>query len=178
MEKKVLVISGSPRKGGNSDLLCDAFIEGAVEAGHKVEKINLREKKLGFCHACYVCREYHLCFQKDDMKEILDKIVDADVLVLASPVYFYSIDGQTKTMIDRTLPRWTEIKNKEMYYIVTAAEDHEEIMERAVECFRGFSDCFAGMQERGVLYGHGVYERGAVKNTDYPAQAKEMGRHV
>lgn len=178
MNKKVLVISGSPRRNGNSDQLCDAFIEGAKEAGHEVEKIEVREKKIGFCLACYACRETHQCFQKDDMVKILDKIVEADVIVMASPVYFYSIDAQMKALIDRTLPRWLEIKNKEMYYIVTAAEDNAAIMERAVECFRGFADCFEGIQERDVLYAHGVYEKEAVAKTNYPGKARAMGRKI
>lgn len=175
MSKNVLIISGSPRKDGNSDLLCNYFAEGAHEAGHKVTKVSLRDKKIGFCHACYQCRQTQKCFQADDMAEILDKIIAADVLVLASPVYFYSVDAQIKAMIDRTLPRWTEIRDKELYYIVTAADSNPAALERTVECFRGFADCFSSMTERGVLYGHSVYEKGAVKNTDYPAQAKEMG---
>ncbi|WP_303842469.1 flavodoxin family protein, partial [Selenomonas ruminantium] len=119
MSKKVLILSGSPRKGGNSDFLCDAFMKGAQEAGHDVEKIFINDKKISYCRACYVCRHTHKCFQKDDMTEILDKMIEADVLVLASPVYFYAIAGQVKTMLDRTLPRWTELKNKEFYYILT-----------------------------------------------------------
>lgn len=178
MNKKVLVISGSPRKNGNSDQLCKAFIEGVKTAGHSFEKISVREKQIGYCLACYACRESHQCFQNDDMQEILKKIIAADVLVLASPVYFYSINAQMKALIDRTLARWLEIKNKEVYYIVTAAEDNAAVMERAVECFRGFADCFAGMQEKGVIYAHGVYEKGAVAQTDYLEKAKNMGERV
>lgn len=176
MSKKILILSGSPRKEGNSDLLCDAFFEGAIAAGHQVEKLSIREKQIGFCQACYACRESHVCFQKDDMKAILDKIVDADVLVMASPVYFYSIDAQMKAVIDRTLPRWTEIRDKETYYIVTAAENNAAVMERAVECFRGFADCFAGMKEKGVIYACGVYGKGEVKDSKYLNQARDMGQ--
>lgn len=135
MSKKALILSGSPRKDGNSDHLCDQFLKGALEAGHEAEKIFVSEKNIGYCRACYACRNTHKCFQKDDMEEILAKIVEADVLVLASPVYFYSIDAQIKTVIDRTLARWTEIKNKEFYYILVAGEDSKAIMERSVECF-------------------------------------------
>ena len=114
MSKKVLIISGSPRKGGNSDLLCDEFMRGAVDAGNNVTKIRAAEKKIGFCSACYYCRKSGgVCAKKDDMTDILQKIIDADVIVLASPVYFYSIDAQMKALIDRTLARWTEVKNKE-----------------------------------------------------------------
>ena len=125
-EKKVLILSGSPRKGGNSDTLCDEFLRGAAEAGNQVEKIRVAEKKIGYCSACYYCRDHGgVCAKKDDMAELLQKMIDADVIVLASPVYFYSICAQMKTVIDRSVARWTEIKNKEFYYIVTSAEEEK-----------------------------------------------------
>jgi hypothetical protein len=86
MSKKILVISGSLRKGGNSDILCDEFIKGAQESGNTAEKIYLKDKKIGFCTACYGCRETHECVQKDDMTEILEKMALADVDVLATSV--------------------------------------------------------------------------------------------
>ena len=122
MSKKVLILSGSPRKGGNSDILCDEFAKGATEAGHNVEKIRVSEKNIHHCIACYHCsKNSGACVFKDDMAEILQKMIDADVLVLASPVYFYSIDAQLKAVIDRTVARWLEVKNKEFYYITTMA---------------------------------------------------------
>ena len=105
MSKKVLILSGSPRKGGNSDYLCDKFAQGARDAGHVVEKIFVSEKNIGYCRACYACRNSHKCIINDDMAQILDKMIHADVLVLASPVYFYSINAQIKTVLDRTLAR-------------------------------------------------------------------------
>ena len=123
--KKVLILSGSPRKNGNSDILCDEFARGAAEAGNHVEKIRVSEKNIGFCRACYACRGTGVCAIKDDMAEVLQKMIDADVLVLASPVYFYSIDAQLKALIDRTVARWLDVKNKEFYYIVTAADSEK-----------------------------------------------------
>ena len=178
MSKKVLILSGSPRKGGNSDLLCDEFMRGAAEAGHEVEKIRVAEKKVGYCSACYACRESGACVKKDDMAEILQKMIDADVLVLASPVYFYSIDAQLKTVIDRTLARWTEIRDKEFYYLVTCADKDREAQERTIECFRGFADCVDGASEMGIVYGTGVYQRGEIKGNPAFAEAYEMGKAV
>lgn len=117
MSKKVLILSGSPRKGGNSDLLCDEFMRGAQEAGHNVEKIRVSEKKIAPCSACYYCRQSGgECAHKDDMGSVLQKMIDADVIVLASPVYFYAISAQLKAVIDRTVARWLEVENKEFYY--------------------------------------------------------------
>lgn len=178
MSKKVLILSGSPRKSGNSDLLCGAFLKGATEAGHHVEKIRVAEKKIGYCRACYACRDTGVCVIKDDMAEVLQKMIDTDVLVLASPVYFYSIDAQLKALIDRTVARWTEVKNKELYYIVTAADGESEAAETTIACFRGYADCIEGAKEMGTIYGMGVYEKGEIEPTTAMSQAYEMGKCV
>ena len=179
MSKKVLILSGSPRKGGNSDALCDKFARGALEAGNEVEKLRVAEKKIGYCSACYFCQSSGgVCAKKDDMAEVLQKMIDADVIVLSSPVYFYSIDAQLKTVIDRTVARWTEVKDKEFYYILTAGEDSKAIMERSVECFRGFADCFQGSVEQGVIYGHGLYAKDDAKTSPMAEEAYKMGKGV
>lgn len=117
--KKVLILSGSPRKDGNSDLLCSEFMRGAQESGNEVQKIFVRSKKIVPCNACYYCRDHGgKCALNDDMSEILDAMQAADVIVMASPVYFYSIDAQMKIIIDRSLARWTNIPNKEFYFII------------------------------------------------------------
>lgn len=179
MSKKVLILSGSPRKGGNSDLLCDEFLRGAQESGNQVEKVFLRSKKVAPCNACYYCKNSGgKCAIPDDMAEILDKMQAADVIVMASPVYFYSIGAQMKAVIDRSVARWTNIPNKEFYYIMTAAEDSDTVMDCTLECFRGFAACLDGAQEKGVLYGKGVYEAGAIKGLPAMREAYEMGKQV
>jgi len=97
---------------------------------------------------------------------------------MASPVYFYSIDAQMKTVIDRTVAQWTQIKNKEFYYIMTAAEESSTVMDCTLECFRGLAACLSGSKEMGVIYGKGVYEAGAIKNTATMQQAYEMGKGI
>lgn len=130
MSKKVLVLSGSFRKHGNSDLLCDEFIRGAKEAGHQVEKIYVNDQKINYCRGCGVCNTTHRCVQKDDMAAVLDKMVNADVIVMATPVYFYTMNGQMKTLIDRTVPRYEEISGKDFYFIVAAADGSHANMEK------------------------------------------------
>lgn len=179
MSKRVLILSGSPRKGGNSDLLCDEFAKGATAGGNEVEKIFIRSKKIGYCNACYYCKNSGgTCAIKDDMAEILDKIQAADVIVMASPVYFYSIDAQMKALIDRCVARWTQIENKEFYYIMTAAEDTDTVMDCTLECFRGLAECLDGSKEMGVIYGKGVYEVGAIENMPAMKEAYEMGKNI
>ena len=174
-----MILSGSPRKGGNSDLLCDEFMRGAIDAGCEVEKIRVAEKKIGYCSACYFCRQSGgICAKKDDMAEVLQKMIDADVIVLASPVYFYSIDAQLKTVIDRTVSRWTEVKDKEFYYIVTCADEERASQKRTIECFRGYADCVEGAKEMGVIYGTGVYQKGEIKDSPAFIEAYQMGRSI
>ena len=178
MSKKVLVISASPRKAGNSEMLCDQFILGAKEAGNKTEKIFLRDKEINYCVACEGCRENGVCVQKDDMAEILVKMIDADVIVMATPVYFYTMDAQMKTLIDRTVARYTEINNKEFYFIVAAADDSKQAMERTVEGFRGFTSCLNGATEKGIIYGTGAWNKGDIQGSPAMKEAFEMGKAV
>lgn len=179
MSKNILILSGSPRKNGNSDILCDEFARGAVEAGNIVEKVFLRDKKIGYCNACYYCRNNDgVCAIKDDMTLILERMHWADVIVLASPVYFYSIDAQMKTVIDRTLAQWTKLKNKEFYYIMTCADEDKAAMDVTLECFRGFAVCLKGSKEKGVIYGTGTYEAGSVKEKKTMQEAYVMGKEV
>lgn len=178
MTKKILILSGSPRKQGNSDLLCDEFMRGALEAGHTVEKIRVQEKKVAYCTACYACRDTGNCAIKDDMAEIMEKMIACDVMVLASPVYFYSIDAQLKAVIDRSVCRWTEVKNKEMYYIMTAADGEKESMDTTLACFRGYADCVEGAVEKGIIYGTGVYHAGEIKDTKCMQEAYMMGKNI
>ena len=159
-------------------LLCDEFLRGAVEAGNTVEKIRVSEKKIEYCLGCYACKNTGVCAIKDDMAEVLQKMIDADVLVFASPVYFYSIDAQLKTVIDRTVARWLEVKDKEFYYIVTAADEELSSAETTLACFRGYADCVDGAVEKGVICGMGAYEKGEIKGMRAMTDAYEMGKNV
>lgn len=177
--KQVLIISASPRKQGNSDVLCDRFAQGAKERGNTVEKIFLAQKHIGYCRGCGICNTTHQCPQKDDMAEILDKMVKADVIVLATPVYFYSMDGQMKTFIDRTVPRYTEITNKDFYFIMTAADTERSHLERTMEAFRGFTeDCLDGAREAGIIWGTGAWQLGDAEHTPAYNEAYEMGKNI
>lgn len=178
MSKRVLILSGSPRKNGNSDILCDEFKRGAEEAGNTVEKVRISELDINYCRACYACKKDGKCVLKDDMAALLQKMIDADVLVLASPVYFYSIDAQLKAVIDRTVARWLEVKDKEFYYIVTAADEERASAETTLACFKGYADCVEGAREMGVIYGMGAYQKGEILNTPAMTQAYEMGKGV
>lgn len=179
MRKNILILSGSPRRHGNSDSLCDEFYKGAVEAGHSVKKIFLQEKEIKFCTGCSSCAvNKGMCIHKDDVAEILKDMIALDVIVMSTPVYFYSISGQLKTLIDRTVARYTEVKNKEFYIIATAAENAKHTFDRTLESVRGFIDCIDGAKEKAFLSVGGVWKKGDINHTDALKKAYSMGAAV
>lgn len=178
MNKKVLILSSSPRKGGNSDLLCDRFASGAKESGNEVEKIFLRDRTINFCHGCMACMKTGKCVQKDDMAEILDKMLAADVLVLGTPVYFYSMSAQLKVLIDRTVPKYTEIKDKKAYLIATAGEDDESAMDGTINGFHGFLSCLDNVEDAGHIFATGVNGIGETAGTPAAKKAYETGKNI
>jgi len=177
MSKQVLILSASPRKGGNSDTLCEQFRKGSEAAGHSVHKIDLREKALHFCRACYACKKLGRCVQQDDVNAILDEMVQADVIVLATPVYFYSMNGQLKTLIDRCLAGGNRLKDKEFYFIATAA-DGKPAMERTMDGLRGFVECLPGAKINGLIYGAGAWQLGEILTNPAMQEAYQAGKHA
>jgi multimeric flavodoxin WrbA len=174
--KKVLILSSSPRKGGNSDILCDEFARGAEEAGNKVEKIRITEKRIGYCTGCYACQKTGKCVQKDDAREVIDKMLAADVIVLATPVYFYTVCAQLKALIDRTVVIFPKLTNKQFYYIMTMADTDASNFEGTLKALQGFLDCYDGSVLAGKVCAAGVYEKGSVKGTKFMEAAYELGK--
>ncbi len=178
MTKRVLILSSSPRKGGNSDTLCDRFLEGAAKAGHQVEKVFLGDRDIRYCTGCGACVKTGQCPQKDDMEGLLERMVQADVLVMATPVYFYTMAAQMKTLIDRTCARYQEIKGKDFYFILAAADESRPAMARTLESFRGFTSCLEDAREKGVVYGLGAWNKGDIDGKPAMEEAFRMGRQA
>ena len=178
--KKVVVISSTPRSGGNSETLAQQFAEGARAAGHEVTYINLRDLGLKFCIGCMVCQKTRSdCVLNDGMKGLYETVRQADVLAFATPVYYYSVSGQLKTFLDRLNPHYVrENSFRDVYLLATAAEDEDFAVDGSVTAVQGWCDCFDGVSIKGVLRGVGVNEKGEVKATDYPRRAYEMGGSV
>lgn len=176
--KKIVILQGSPRKGGNTDLLADEFARGAKTSGHQVEKIYLADKNIHPCIACNACRRNsgNCVFQKkDDFEGIVQAVIEADVLVLSSPVYFYSLTAQMKTAIDRFYARENEVKGKSAYFITASAAPTEEYIQTAVACYRGFISCFENIHDSGVIAGCGASEKGDVTGLAAFQRAYEFG---
>ena len=176
--KNVLIISSTPRVGGNSEILAKEFEKGAKDAGHNVEFINLRDYNLNYCIGCYSCHKTGRCFHNDEMNKLYDKLLNANVIVFATPVYYYSMSGQLKVFIDRLVPIYTKIR-ADIYLIASQWDDDMKIMENTFNAIRGCTrDCFENCEEKGLLYGVGLSDVGdASKNNIYLNQAYNMGKN-
>lgn len=179
MSKHVLIINSSPRKGGNSETLAASFAKGAEEAGHKVETVYLREKKYGFCKGCLACLKAGHCVIGDDAVEIAARMHDADVLVFATPVYYYSVSGQLKTMLDRANPLFdSDYAFTKAYLLAAAAEDGEETVEGTVKAVQGWVDCFERCELVGTVFAGGVNGVGDIAGHPALEKAYQMGKEV
>lgn len=179
MSKKVLIISSSPRKGGNSEKLVEAFVKGAAERGNAAETIYLREKSFSFCKGCFACLKFGHCVIADDAVEIAKKMHDADVLVFATPVYYYSVSGQLKTMLDRANPLYdTDYAFTKVYLLATAAEDEAETVEGAEKAVQGWVDCFDRAEFSGTVFAGGVNDVGDIAGHPALEKAYQVGKDI
>lgn len=180
MSKDILVIASSPRKGGNSETLADEFIKGAEAAGNNVEKISLADKTISFCKGCLVCQKTGHCVIHDDAELIAQKILTHEVIVFATPVYFYGMCGQMKTMLDRTNPLFpAEYAFRDIYLIATSADDSENAMDGTIKGLQGWIDCFEKTTLKGMVCGLGVDEYGAVlKMPELLQEAYNLGKAI
>jgi multimeric flavodoxin WrbA len=181
MAKEILILMGSPHKGGNTDRLCDEFIRGALESGHHADKVYLKDKVIGGCLGCFACQHNSgRCVQKDDMVEIYEKMKSVDAIAFASPVYFYSWTSLMKTAIDRTVAIEATLNNKAFYLISAGAAPDEQYMDTMLDSFRKYIDCFraGGNREGGYVFGYGADKPGDIAGTPAMERAHTMGREV
>ena len=177
--KKILIISTSPRKGSNSEALAEAFAAGAREAGHEAETVSLRGKTMQFCRGCFVCQETQRCVIHDDADTLRQKALEADVLVFATPIYYYEMSGQLKTLLDRFNPLFpSDYAVRDVYLLPAAAEDEDFVPQRALRGLEGWVECFERARLAGHVFMGGVTEAG--ENPAHPAlaQARAMGRNA
>ena len=179
MSKKILILSTSPRKGGNSDGLADAFAEGTREAGHQVEKIVLYDKTIGFCRGCLACQKTLRCVIRDDADAIAQTMRSAEVIVFATPIYFYEMCGQMKTLLDRTNPLFpSDYAFRDIYLLAAAAEEDEHTVDGAVTGLMGWIDCFEKARLAGTVFAGGVTSVGEIQGHPALKKAYEMGKNV
>ena len=177
--KKVLLISTSPRLNSNSEALAKAFAQGAQEAGHDVELISLRGKTVNFCRGCFVCQEKLRCVIRDDADLICEKALTADVLVFATPIYYYEMSGQLKTLLDRLNPLFpSDYAFRDVYLLSAAAEDEAYVPRRAVSGLEGWIDCFERARLAGTVFMGGVTSAGEAPEHPALEQAYRLGKQL
>lgn len=176
MAKKLLIITSSLRKGSNSDRLADAFAKGAEEAGSAVERISLKGTNIGYCVGCLACQKTGKCVLGDDAVEIAEKVKNADVLCFASPVYYYSISGQLKTLLDRLNPLFaSDCRFRDVYFFSTAHENADAAFEGSVTAMQGWIDCFAKARLAGTVFAGGVGAPGEIEGHKALEEARKLG---
>lgn len=176
--KNVLIISTSLRSPSNSDALAEAFAGGARAAGHQVEKISLIGKELHFCRGCLACLQTGVCVIGDDAREIAQKLAQCDVVVLATPIYYYEMAGQMKTLLDRMNPLYdSDYRFREVYLLAAAAEEEESAMDGAVQGLSGWIECFPKAALKGVVRATGVDKAGAIAGKPFLEQAYTLGQN-
>ncbi len=177
--KKVVVISTSLRPGSNSNALAEQFAEGAKAAGHDVEFISLRGKEIKFCIGCLSCQKTGECVFKDDVPAIMDKVLNADVVCWATPIYYYEMSGQMKTLIDRMNAMYPkDYKFRDIYLLTTAHEDEKYTPERAESGLQGWIDCFEKATLKGHLFCGGVNNPREISGNAKLEEAYELGKSV
>ena len=177
--KKVIVISTSLRAGSNSDMLADKFIEGALAAGNEVEKITLSGKNIGFCKGCLACQKLGKCVIDDDANAIMQKVLEADVVCWATPIYYYEMSGQMKVLIDRMNAMYSlDYKFRDVYMLTTAAEDEPEVPKRAEAGLTGWIDCYPKSRLVGTLFCGGVDAPRTIRGSVKLQEAYQLGKNI
>ena len=177
--KKVVVISTSLRRGSNSDMLADKFAEGAKVAGNEVEKISLVGKNIQFCKGCFGCQKLGRCVIDDDVNDIMAKVIQADVVCWATPIYYYEMSGQMKTLIDRMNAMYPlDYKFRDVYLLTTAAEDETETPKRAEIGLTGWIDCYPKSHLAAHLFCGGVNDAREIEGNAKLQEAFELGEKI
>ncbi|MBO4643179.1 MAG: flavodoxin family protein [Alphaproteobacteria bacterium] len=175
---KILVLTGSPRKNGNSATLADNFIKGAQDAGHHIERFDAAFKKVHSCVACNHCGMNGPCIFNDDFNFVREHIVDADAVVFATPMYYFGISAQLKAVIDRFYAINGQIhRQKKAVLLMTYANTAESEAKPIVSHYETLLS-YLGWTDAGRVIASGVWPVSAVDGTKYPQQAYELGKKI
>ena len=175
----ILILSGSPRKGGNTELLVEAFVEGASQK-HHIEVVSVRDYKVNPCIGCNACfkNKANACVQNDDMLLIYEKMSLADMLVIASPVYFYGLSAQLKAVVDRFHnPIRDTFRLKRMALLLVGAATLPELFDSILAQYRLCLNFFK-LEDAGHVLVRGVKDKGDIRNTDALQEAFHLGSNV
>lgn len=175
MAKNILILSASLRAGSNSETLANAFADGARAAGHTVEVVSLRGKNIAFCRGCLACQTLGRCVIDDDAVAITEKMQHADVIAFATPIYYYEMSGQLKTLLDRANALFpSDYAFRGIYLLASATEDEPDTDERAIHGLEGWIACYEKCRLAGTVFAGGVTEPGRHRR---PPRTRDRPRH-
>jgi multimeric flavodoxin WrbA len=179
MSKKITVLTGSPRRNGNTDLLADAFIEGAKESGNEVFRFDTAAMNISGCLDCKYCfKNNGDCQQKDDMQKIYDALRQSETLVLASPIYWFDFSAQIKLAIDRMYSSIGKVYPiKECALLLVCADTDDAVADGAIATYKSMYS-YLKWQNLGVILQTGVSDKGDIKDKDSLVKAKELGKSI
>lgn len=177
--KKVLVISSSLRPESNSEKLAIAFTQGARDAGNDVEFVSLKGKRVAACFGCFACLSSGKCVVRDDATQLCAKLKECDAVCFATPVYYYGMSGLLKLFLDRMNPLFSsDYRFRDVYCMISAAENKEKTPKGAVTALEGWIDCFEHARLAGTVFAGGVNEPGEIAaRQDLLNRAYELGKN-
>ena len=165
------------RSGSNSQALAEQFVEGAKAAGNQVEFISLKGKEIKFCTGCLACQKLDACVIKDDVPAIMESVLNSDVVCWATPIYYYEMSGQMKTLIDRMNAMYPkDYRFRDVYLLATATEDEEHVPQRAIKGLTGWIDCYPKSRLAGTLFCGGVTMPRDIEGNGKLLEAYELGK--
>ena len=176
---KILVLEGSPNKKGSTHLLVDCFRQGAQEAGHTVQRLDVAHAKIHPCTGCIHCGYQGPCVQKDDMKTIRGEILGADMLVFATPLYYYGMSAQLKTLVDRFCAFNSSLQNKRMKSaLLTVAWNSEDWTFDALVSHYKTLVRYLHFQDMGMVLGYGCGTPAMTSHSFFPQEAYQLGKRL
>ena len=179
MSKNIVVLSGSPRKNGNTDKLAAAFVEGAESAGKKVTLFRVADMNIAGCKGCNQCFDGKgRCVQEDDAQIILEALKGADAYVLVSPIYFFSLTAQIRLAIDRTYALLrAEMPATKSALLITCGSDSVSSADGAVATYKGMCK-HSGREDAGIIIATGLHGPSEIEGRPELEQARALGREI
>lgn len=174
---KITIITGSPHEDGTTALLTEKFIEGVDKNAHEIIRFDVAFEDIGPCRACDYCINHDGdCVQKDKMLEIRKAVLEADMVVISTPTYYFGMSAQIKAVIDRFYAFNDELlsMNKESILLAACGDTEEWIPDSLISHYDAICR-YLGWKRMGMVYATGVYGKSDVEKTDYPQQAYDLG---
>ena len=176
---KIIVLEGSPNRNGSSNLLAEQFILGAKDAGHSVQVVDVAHADIHPCTGCIHCGYEGPCSQEDDVDEIRRKVLDADMVVFVTPLYYYGMSAQLKALIDRFCAFNSSIQRKHMRSaLISAAWNSDNWTFDALGAHYKTLVRYLNFKDMGMILGAGCGTPAVTKSSKFLRLAYESGRKL